>query len=122
MATIIQVRPSVPDQEFSSILGGKVYRFRVRWNRKAARWSMSVSEENGTAIVSGVALVLGAYLGRRSVHPLFRDGILTLWDTNKTQIEPGLDDLGARVQLRYFTRDEAAGEVLGRLTQDAGAR
>lgn len=79
----------------------------VRWNAGNARigvggsWFLDVREVDETPIACGIRVVLGAFLGRRSSHPLFRDGVLVAYDTSKRGLEAGINDLGRRVILAY---------------------
>lgn len=85
---------------------GVPYLFDVRWNSRDSSWYMDVLEADETAIVSGVRLVLGTYLGRRTRHPLFARGVFVMFDSSGSGAEATLDDLGTRVQLRRYLAQE----------------
>lgn len=94
------------------MLDGTAYVFDVRWNTRAAQWAVDISEEDGTMVVRGAVIALGAILGRTSTHLLLRSGIIVARDTSRENVEPTLDDLGTRVQIYFFTRDEYANEII----------
>lgn len=85
---------------------GVPYLFDVRWNARAASWYFDMFEADETPIISGVRIVLGTYLGRRCTHDFFRRGVLVAVDTSGAGRDAGLDDLGARVQVRRYLAQE----------------
>ena len=108
MSLLIPVVPSVPNYRFSTSIDDATYIFDFRWNTREAAWFFDISEADETSILQGVKVVLGMYLGRRSTHRFFRDGVLVAKDTTAKGVEATLDDLGIRVQLLRFT----AGEII----------
>jgi hypothetical protein len=76
--------------------------FELRWNSRDAAWYVNVLEVDDTPIVLGVKVVLGAFLGRRSTHPLFTFGVLVAFDLSGQDLDAGFDDFGTRVSLRYI--------------------
>lgn len=114
MPTILPIVQGDADQAWTTDLAGVIYLVRLRWNLREAAWYLDVLErDERTPIVQGVKVVLGAMLGRRAQHPLFHDGALIARDTSGAAREATLEDMGARVELWYFTRLELAAEVLG---------
>jgi len=102
MATAIPLHPSVPNYQLSTTIDGVPYVFDMRWNDRDSAWYFDLLTESDVPIIRGVKVVLGTYLGRRSVHQFFRDGVLVVTDMTGSGREAGLDDLGARVQMvRY---------------------
>jgi hypothetical protein len=85
---------------------GVPYVFDLRWNSRDASWYMDVLEADETPIVSGVRLVLGTYLGRRTRHQLFKRGVFVMFDTSGSGLDATLDDFGKRVQLRRYLAQE----------------
>lgn len=102
----IPFKPSIANQTFSTTIEDEEYRFSARWNSRAGQWRMDVFDAEGNAIIRGVAIVLGTYLGRTSTHRLFRNGVFVALDTTQTGTEATLDDLGTRVVVRYCQRAE----------------
>ncbi len=116
MATVLPLTPSIPLYTFRSVLGGVTYGFRMRWNSVEELWYMDVFEEDGTVIIRSIAIVIGAYLGRSSTHALFMGGLFVARDTTRQWREAGFDDLGTRVEVWFFTNDEARQESLAAVT------
>lgn len=114
MPTILPIEQGDADQAWTTDLAGGIYLVRLRWNQREAAWYLDVLErDERTPIVQGVKVVLGAMLGRRAPHALFRDGALIARDTSGAGREATLEDLGARVELWYFTRYELVAETFG---------
>lgn len=84
--------------------------FEVHWNSQednnVGGWYMSLYEQNQTPIATGIKIVLGVNLGRRSTHPFFRSYLLRAFDTSGQNKDPGFDDLGNRVIVKLFTVQE----------------
>lgn len=111
-AVLLPLRPGIPSFRFGTALNATQYVFDVRWNARA-HWDavkrvyigafyMDISEITEKLIIANVKIVLGAYLGRRSNHPLFRDGVFVAVDTTDSGREATLGDLGVRVQVAYI--------------------
>lgn len=121
MPIILQFRPSISPYKFSAVLQDQEYSFdRVRWNSRDAAWYFDLLELDGTRIAIGTKIVLGAYMCRRSNHPLFKNGALVARPANNDRSNPTFDDLGVRVQVWYFTREEVVQEIIGTLTSVGG--
>lgn len=95
--------PSLPHYTFNTVLGDTAYNFEIRWNGRDAAWYMSVFEQDETPIFVNAKIVLGANIGRKANHPLVLTGVFLAIDTEKTGIDATLDDLGSRIQVRYYT-------------------
>lgn len=111
---VIPFKPSDPDQQHTLQIGPSQYTLRALWNARVGRsglWHFEVWEIDGTPILKSIAIVLGAFLGRTSTHPLFRTGVFIAVDTTRSEADAGLDDLGARVELRYYPLDEALAQL-----------
>lgn len=83
-------------------LDGQTYGLAFRWNERINAWFMEISDVNDTPLVSGVRVVVGFPLANRSTNPAMFPGMLTATDTAGGSADPGLADLGARVQLYYL--------------------
>lgn len=112
MPTIIPLL-SDASYRFATNIEDENFIFYLRWNSRDSAWYFDLLEQDGTMIVRGVKVVLGAPLARSTVHRLFTDGVFVARDTTKSGKEPTLDDLGTRVQLWYMTRAEMVAEMLG---------
>jgi hypothetical protein len=112
---VVPFAPSVPDQQFTLQIGPSQYTLRALWNASANNrrglWFFDDFEIDGTPIIRSVAIALGAFLGRTSTHPLFRVGTFIAVDTTGSETDAGLDDLGVRVEVRYYGIEEALGNL-----------
>lgn len=98
----LPLAPTFSNYRFASTIEGTPYLFDVRWNTRDAAWYMDVLEVDQTPIQHGIKLVLGAYLGRRSNHRLFLNGVFVMVDTSGARRDATYDDLGTRVILEYI--------------------
>lgn len=86
------------------------YTLQFRWNVREEAWYMHILDAEGTTVLhAGLKLVadwpLATYTTERQPP-----GILVARDTSGEGRDPGLDDLGDRVQLVYYTLAEIEGE------------
>jgi hypothetical protein len=101
---VLPFTPSVAYYTFSTTLADRIYIFDVHWNARDLAWYFDLLDSNSNVIASGVKVVLGAVLARWGVNdPLIQQGSLVAKDTSKQDREAGFDDLGTRVQVRYYT-------------------
>lgn len=77
--------------------------FDIRWNSRDAAWYFDMYESNDNPIAINVKVVLGIPLGRRSQHSFFQNHMLLAVDTTGSGLEPGFDELGARVNIVVIT-------------------
>lgn len=102
----ILVRPSVPHQESQVPLEGRVFTMELRWAGREARWYLDAYDEDHSAIVTGVAVVLNFPLAIRVADSRIWPGVVMAVDTSGQNAEPGLDDFGERVKLYYWDTTE----------------
>lgn len=112
--------PSEPFYGFSTVLDGITVEFNVRWNARDEAWYFDLFDEDGAPIAHGIKIVLGAYLGRRVNHSIFRLGVLVAIDTSGERRDATLDDLGTRVIVRHLTEFEVAAGILAASAEAAG--
>jgi hypothetical protein len=119
---ILPLSPSIPSYDFIATIEGRALAFNVRWNQRepssnpvgAGAWFMDIAEIDATPIMTGIKIVLGAFLGRESTHIIFKRGVFIAYDTSSNQQDAGYDDLGTRVMVKYIP----AIDWLRRLTQE----
>lgn len=104
----LPARTDLEHYDFTTDLEGSLYTFELYWNQRASAWFVSVADVDGQPIVSGRKVVLGAQLLGRAVRPAGPPGLLIAIDTSGASLEPGIADLGGRVQLVYFDSTEQA--------------
>ena len=121
MPIVLPLRPSIGNYRFDLPIDDVQYRFDVRWNsrERAGRgaWFLDVSEFDGTPILRGQKIVLGTYLGRWSLHPLFLNGVLAPRSYAEPAEDPVFDTLGVTVQVLYFNRADLAAELMGAVSE-----
>lgn len=106
MPQLLPLIPSVPNYRVSTTLDGEQYILDVRWNGRDEAWYLDLLAEDETPIRRGMKVVLGVPLGARSVDLAFPDGFLLASDLSGAGREAGLDDLGARVRVYFYSREE----------------
>lgn len=104
----LPLRSDQPHFDFTVSLDGTAYKFLFRWNTRGSVWYMSVSLDDDTPLFMGVAVVVNWPLGYRCRHPQKPKGLLMAFDDANTKKDPGLNDLGARVNVLYFDASEVA--------------
>lgn len=109
---ILPFQPSAPNYRVGVTIDGVDYLLDVRWNTREGAWYFDMLDAQEAPILSGVKVVLGIHLGRRSTHPFFATRVIVAMDTTHSGREAGLDDLGARVRVLSFDDEEI---MLGRV-------
>jgi len=105
MISEIPIDKNSPDQKFSIDLEGTVYVFRVLWNSRTGRWSLSIFEEDETPIVMGIAVVGEFDLLAQYSDARLPPGTLYTADLTGKNREPTDETFGDSVLLLYA--DEA---------------
>jgi hypothetical protein len=86
-----------------TVLDGREYVLRFRWNQRAAKWYLSLFDQDESPIYVGVKLVINFPLfGPRLVDDRAPPGELLAIDTEATGADPGLHDLGGRIKIVYI--------------------
>lgn len=109
----IPVEPSIGSYNFTCAIAynnteGTQYAFDMVWNPRDAAWYMSVLEADETPIVVGCKVVLGAFIGRWSQHPLLQYGVFYAYDVSGSEVDAGFNDLGTRVLVVYAPQEDLA--------------
>ena len=100
---VIPLIPSNPNYRVTTTIGGDPYIFDVLWNVRDGAWYFDLLNPDETPIAYGLKIVIGTSIGRRIKHPLFQAGAFMAKDLSNQYLDAGLDDMGVRVQLRYYT-------------------
>ena len=99
----IQVHAELPNHSLVVSLDDTDYRMTLWWNTRDARWFLSVALADGTALVSGVAVVVDYQLLQRFASVDLPPGMLLAVDTTGNGVEISQQsDLGDRVRLTYI--------------------
>lgn len=101
---------SDPFYTFTCALEGTVYVFDWRYNQREDAWRFSISLPDGTDLVSGIKVVCGKSLLKRTADVRLPAGLLMAISNNGDTSTPGLEELGEgkRVTLVYVTSDDAS--------------
>lgn len=84
-----------------TVLDGREYLLRFRWNQRAAKWYLSIYDQNEIPIYEGIKIVTNfPLLGYRIVDARRPPGEIIAVDVTSDR-DPGLYDLGSRVVLMY---------------------
>jgi hypothetical protein len=113
MPTKLPLVPSMGYYDFTTTVDGYSLLFTIRWNPIDRAFFMDVADQRNRPIVEGEKIVIGAYIGRKSKHPLFTDGAFIAFDTAGNFEDAGYDDLGGRVEVWYYTANELVSAALG---------
>jgi hypothetical protein len=89
------------DQTFNITLNGQEYRFRVRYNNRAAFWFLDLYLDE-TTLVNGAAMGVGVDILHQYALEI---GSLFLIDVGGVG-DPMLEDLGTNTVLVYYTPEE----------------
>jgi hypothetical protein len=88
-------------------LGGVDFLLRFRWSQREGHWLLTLSDADGAPIVSGVVLVVGAYLLRGVADTRRPAGELLVVDVSgANDVDPAFEDLGDRFALLYLEPSE----------------
>jgi hypothetical protein len=94
--------------DLSAQLDGQSFRFEFSWNARGGFWSFLLSAADGTPLLRR-RVVVGTPLTARFADPRLPPGELVALDTSGRSEDPGLTELGGRVQLLYLEAGDIAG-------------
>ena len=106
MPQILPLEPSVAFYQFGTTLDQLPCIIDARWNSRDNAWYLDFFDTEEIPIAFGVKAILGVHLGRRLTHEIFRQGVLVAADLSGKGIDATYDDIGQRVELRYYTNFE----------------
>jgi hypothetical protein len=92
----------------SVALDGVVYRLTFKWNTRSQSWSMTIAEDDGTPIVSGIKILPQISLLQRHKDERLPKGVLYAFDVieGDNAERPTRTQLGNKLKLIYTTRAE----------------
>lgn len=105
MATLVIPTSADPFQTFKTRLDGVDYLISLAYNQREDRIYLSLADDEGTPIVSGLKVVANwPLLFRHRYNTAIPPGELMAIDTTSDKSPPSLGELGEglRVQLTYF--------------------
>lgn len=88
-------------QTFGTTLLSTNYIVNLRWNTRDAAWYFDLLDQNEAPIVSGIKILLGVELGRRTTDQRMPKGVFWAADLSGQGLDATFFDLGSRVVV-YF--------------------
>ncbi len=93
-------------QTFTILLGAISYDMAVRWNDRSGTWVLDITDSaSQTILVQGIPLVLGTDI--LSPYGLAM-GYMVVVDQSGQGLDAGVDDLGSRVNVYWYSADTVA--------------
>jgi hypothetical protein len=108
MPLIVPTRSTGPLRQQVTALEGTDYILTFAFNRRDGYWYLDIADQDAVPISLSRKCVVNVNLLRRCADTRKPPGALILVDTSDTDLDPGLDDLGTRVDLVYYTAAELA--------------
>jgi len=103
---VIPTRTDLGAYTFQAELDGSLYRFGMQFNEREQLWYMSIADEAGVAIRSGIKVVANFPLLTRVADIRKPPGQLIALSPTAQEPDPGLEDLGDGVSLIYLEEGE----------------
>ena len=98
-----------PSYTQRTAIDGATYTWSFDWNARDSHWYLSLADASGDPMLSGFKMVVDAdLLWSIRYDERIPQGLLAAMDMTLQGVDAGRDDLGARVQMRYYTTDEFA--------------
>ncbi len=99
-----------PFYSYGTLLEGKPYILKFKFNQRESCWYLSIGLPDGTSLLAGIKIVCGVNLLWRGFDTRLPKGQLVAVTTGTNDEHPGLNDFAAdkRVSLIYVTSDEPA--------------
>lgn len=124
MSLRIPTSTTFPLYSQTTTLDGVDYVLRFLWNQREGSWFFSLLDADEDPIVEGLKVVVNLPLLRLVTDERKPPGVLLAVDTTAPEVDraagekvlaldPGLEDLGERVLLLYFSEAELASLGLG---------
>jgi len=93
---------ATPHYSLQCELDGVTYSFEFIWNDRDGAWYMQVGDAAENLLAGSVKVVLGKLLLGRFRDSRLPPGPLICKDTGGQNVDPGLADLGTRVEIWYY--------------------
>lgn len=107
---VIPTVSDLPYYSFRTRLEGRDFTFSIQYSTRQDRYYLSISDADGTPIATGLKLVANwPLLEYYQADPRLPPGELLAMSTTGDATPPRFGELGqgARVELTYFTQEEA---------------
>lgn len=103
---VIPTRTDLGAYTFQAALDETVYRFTMQYNEREGYWYLSIADEAGVAIRSGIKIVSNFPLLERIADIRKPPGQLMALSPTALEPDPGLEDLGDGISLVYAEEGE----------------
>jgi hypothetical protein len=90
-----------PHYSFACELEGVTYSFEFLWDDRDGAWYMQIGDGEENPLTGMLRVVLGKSFTSQYVNPALPPGAFFAKDTSNSNVDPGLEDLGSRVQIWY---------------------
>lgn len=104
----IPLPTGVPHFVLQTQLDGETFELRIHWNEREEAWYLEIADVDGVTIVASRKLVADWSLMHRVADARKPLGELLVVDLTGEGVDPGLNDLGERVELNYADEAEIA--------------
>lgn len=104
----LPLRADLSSYSFQVELDRKSYGFVFRWNEREGAWYFDILDGGGVLLRAGMKVVLDFPLLIRATNVDLPPGQFFAVDTSGALEAPGLEELGARVQIVYYEASEFA--------------
>ena len=98
---VLPFLPSIGVYDFTCSINARTYLFDVRWSGYERAWYFDLYDDASNIVGLNNKIVLGAFIGRRHDHVLFREGVIIAADLSGKHQEFGFDDVGTRCIVQY---------------------
>lgn len=106
MPQVIPLIPSEPYYSFSMGLDDLTFTFDVRWNSRGEFWVFDLYDSEGEAVQHGNVIMLGNFPLWRVSKANKPSGMFAVVDLSEEGTDATFDDIGTRVALYYYSREE----------------
>lgn len=106
MPQVIPLRSDLAAFDLQVSLEGTIYTLDFRWNTRARGWWMTVLNDQADTVLVGNTRVVVDFPANAYLTGRQPPGIFIFIDTSGQGRDPGLADLGQRVQLAYVPSTE----------------
>lgn len=97
----LPLRNDVSSFSFRTRLAGEDFVFVFRHNQREGCWYVDLLDTNNVAIVTGEKVVVGRLLFRACTDERLPAGAFSVVDKTQQDLDPGLFDLGSRVEVIF---------------------
>lgn len=112
VAQTLPLRTDAPRYALRVDLDAQRYSFEFEWNDRAGAWFFNLLDASEDPILQGVRVVVNSSLLELFRDPRLPPGVLFAADSTGLDLDPGLTDLGDRVQLVYYPLVDLPSEVV----------